>query len=103
LFCYEVNDDVRLYIYSYGIGVFVVIENGVEYSVGDYASRYCENRKLVHKSYLIDSTEDECKNIENEYIKLLHSLANGCRNALSDKKRQLQAAEISSKTQLEVI
>jgi hypothetical protein len=47
----KISDSIRLYIYSYGIGVFV-LEDTPKTMNEKYAVDYCEYRKIAHKCIL---------------------------------------------------
>lgn len=47
----KISDSIRLYIYSYGIGVFV-LEDTPKTMNEKYAIDYCEYRKIAHKCIL---------------------------------------------------
>lgn len=71
LFGYRVSETIDLYIYRYGIAVFVI--RGEIYSItdGNYATDYCSNRKYKHASYLAS---------ENKNTPILKKIAARLRN-----------------------
>lgn len=51
-FVFRINEDIRLYIYSFGIGVFTMRDDDFAILDEKYAAEYCESRKTGHHNIL---------------------------------------------------
>lgn len=49
-FC--ISDCIRLYVYSFGIGVFTIRDTDFKIQTDSFAIDYCQNRKKAHHDYL---------------------------------------------------
>ncbi len=50
--CFEISEDVRLYIFAPGIGVFWIKDKEFPITDDDYAIEYCQQRKHSHAALL---------------------------------------------------
>ena len=72
---------LRLYIFSYGIGVFCLEDNS--YNLGEkYAVGYCDYRKQAHKEILRDRNQETTQNL----MKIIDDL----RRIVADKKKNIR-------------
>lgn len=85
-FVFKVNENIRLYIYSYGIGVFTLRDDDYSISSEKYAVDYCGSRKATHHSILKGN---------HKYSALLYSVMNWLRKsvALNHKKTRMTSNE----------
>lgn len=51
-FVFRLNEDIRLYIYSFGVGVFTMRDDDFAILNEKYAAEYCESRKTGHHEIL---------------------------------------------------
>lgn len=75
---YIISDQILLFIYSFGIGVFVVQDDDYifEGMKSKYAIEYCRSRRQVHKKIL---------NFQMKYSQTLRSIVDFIRKQYSDK------------------
>lgn len=68
----RINDSIKLYIFSYGIGVFV-LEDDLHTMNEKYAVDYCEYRKKAHSS-ILNFTYGEVSKILKEVIACIRTI-----------------------------
>lgn len=81
-----VNASIKLYIFSYGIGVFVFEDNW--YSMDEkYAAEYCEYRKKAHNN-ILNFCHEGCSKVVKEVINDIRKIVKkekNIRTSASDK------------------
>lgn len=81
-----VNASIKLYIFSYGIGVFVLEDNW--YSMDEkYAAEYCEYRKKAHNN-ILNFCHEGCSKVVKEVINDIRKIVKkekNIRTSASDK------------------
>lgn len=79
---FTVNDDIRLYIYSFGIGVFTMRDDTYDIVSEKYAVEYCESRKKYHHMIL---------NGEHKYSETLFSVIEWMRNCVKANHKSIRS------------
>lgn len=80
---FHIEEAIDLYIFDFGIGVFVVRGESFIIEEEDYADTYCACRKEKHESYLQTDNVYSCK---------LREIARTLRHIASDEKHALRVS-----------
>lgn len=81
LFMIKINQDIILYIYSYGIGVFTLKDDKFIIQDEKYANNYCKSRKEAHHQLLAG---------KHKYSELIYEIISELRNIVHrDKKKAI--------------
>lgn len=81
LLSFEINTDIRLYIYTFGIGVFTLRDDDYNINMEKYAVNYCDARKNCHHNLLKG---------EHKYSHDLYSIAECLRKCVSSNHKELR-------------
>lgn len=87
LLSFEINADIRLYIYAFGIGVFTLRDDDYDINMERYAVNYCDARKNCHHNILKG---------EHKYSHALLSIAECLRKCVSSNHKELRITASSS-------
>ncbi len=78
---FQIESQIRLYIYKYGIGVFTIEEVEKSYEKTNYGVEYCNDRKIAHKEYLT---------ISNQLAKKMYKITEQIRLIAASGKNKLR-------------
>lgn len=87
LLSFEINVDIRLYIYAFGIGVFTLRDDDYDINMEKYAVNYCNTRKNCHHNLLKG---------EHKYSHVLYSIVECLRKCVSSNHKELRITASSS-------
>ena len=79
---FTVNDDIRLYIYSFGVGVFTMRDDTFDITNEKFAVEYCESRKKYHHMIL---------NGEHKYSETIFSIIAWVRECVRTNHKLVRA------------
>lgn len=78
----EIKDDLRLAIFDYGIGVFILKEKTINYDSDSYSIDYCKERKITHNDIL---------KFNHRYSDIIKLVMECFRNIYNEKRRRFSS------------